>query len=159
MATASALFYLASSSPTKPFDELPGYRLVLEFRPSNFEDPDEFYFGMSPIEAIEAIDGGIFSLAPEEGHIRGKIVRAQFEGHPAMFVDSPESDFVEVIFVLPYEPTDLSDLIALGAMHDSANIDTAGLSIQFESRILLEEQDGGATIRLVSTPSLPDNEL
>jgi len=159
VATASTLIYLSRGSPTEAFENLRGYRLVLEFRYPDNADPEDFHIAMSPTEAIEMIDGGMFSLAPEDGHIRGSILQAQFDGHPTMFVDSPESDFLEVTFVLPYEPADLSELIALGGTHESAKINTTGLSIQFESRILLEEQDGGATIRLVSTPSLPDSEL
>jgi len=159
VATASALIYLSSGGPTKAFDDLHGYRLVLEFRYPDNADPEDFHIAMSPTEAIEMIDGGMFSLGPEDGHIRGSIIRAQFEGHPTMFVDSPESDFNKVEFILPYEPTDLIELIALGPAHDGANINTAGLSIQIESRILIEKQEGGATIRLVSTPSLPASEL
>ena len=67
---------------------------------------------MSPMEAIEVIDGGIFSLVPEGGVIRGPTTRAEFEGHPTMFVDPPDSDFVKVTFVLPYEPADLSDAVS-----------------------------------------------
>lgn len=103
---------------------------------------------MSPLEAVEAIDGGIFSLAPEEGHIRGPIMRSQFQGHPTMFVDSPESDFVNVIFVLPYEPTDLGELIVLRGTHDGAKIDTAGLNIEIHSSIAITAQENGATIRI-----------
>jgi hypothetical protein len=152
LTTVSGLLYLSSGSPTKAFDDLLGYRLVLEYRGRDNVDGNDdghgHHIAMSPIEGIKAIDGGMFSLAPEDGHIRGPIIQSQFDGHPTMFVDSPDSDFIQVIFVLPFEPTDLRELIVLGTTHDRAKIDTAGLSIQIESSIAITEQENGATIRV-----------
>jgi hypothetical protein len=66
IAAASGLLYLNTGSPIKTFENFPGYRLVLEFR--MLDDHDTLHhFAMSPTEAIEVIDGGIFSLVPEGG--------------------------------------------------------------------------------------------
>ena len=159
IATASVLFYLVSASPTKEFDSLPGYRLVLEFRFSGQSDTEDFHISMSPMESTKGIPGGMLNLAPEDGHIRGPIIQAQFEGHPALFVDSPDSDFVRVVFVLPYEPTDLSELIALGSTHDSATINTDGLSIEIQSNISIQRQASGTTIQLVHALGQPVEKL
>ena len=146
-ATASGLVYLSIGSPIKTFENLPGYRLVLEYR--SVDDHDTLHhFAMSPMEAIEVIDGGILSLVPEGGVIRGPSTWAEFEGHPTMFVDPPDSDFVKVIFVLPYEPDDLSELIALGATHDGVKIKTSGLNIEINSGVVIAKQEDGAIIHV-----------
>ena len=147
IATASALLYLSTGSPTKAFAALPGYRLVLEYR--NLDSPVELHhIGMSPMEAIEMIDGGMLSFNPENGVIRGPSMRGDFDGHPTMFVDPTDSDFVVVTFVLPYQPADLGRLIALGPTHDGVNIQTEGLDLEINSRVVITEQDKGATIRV-----------
>jgi hypothetical protein len=110
---------------------------------------------MSPIEAIKQIPGGIMSLAPEDGHIVGPIISAEFKGHPTLFVDPPDSDFTKVVFILPYEPTDLSDLIALGSTHDGATLNTSGLSIEIQSSILIEKEENGATIQIIHARGQP----
>ena len=147
LATASVLLYLSTTNPTKAFEALPGYRLVLEYR--NLDSPVELHhIGMSPMEAIEMIDGGILSLKPQNGVIRGPSMRADFEGHPTMFVDPADSDFVVVTFVLPYQPADLEKLIALGSKHDGINIQTEGLDLEINFKVMITEQDKGATIRV-----------
>jgi hypothetical protein len=65
-----------------------------------------------------------------------------------MFVDPPDSDFVKVTFVLPYEPADLSELIALGDTHDGVKIETSGLNIEINSDVVIAEQEDGATIHV-----------
>ena len=147
IATASVLFYLGNGSPTKAFASLPGYRLVLEYR--SLDSPAELHhIGMSPVEAIEMIDGGMLSLNPQNGVIRGPDMRADFEGHPTMFVDLPDSDYVAVTFVLPYQPADLGKVIAMGSSHDGMNIQTEGLDLEINSSVVITEQDKGATIRV-----------
>ena len=147
IATASVLLYLSSASPTKAFEVLPGYRLVVEH--TNRYSPTEFYhIGMSPMEAIEMIDGGMLSLNPQNGVMRGPGIRGDFDGHPTMFIDPKDSDFVVVTFVLPYQPADLEKLIVLGPTHDGVNIQTEGLDLEINSRVVITEQDRGATIRV-----------
>lgn len=147
VATALGLFYLSMGSPLKAFEDLPGYRLVLEYR--NLDSPTELHhIGMSPPEAIEMIDGGILSLAPENGVIRGPDVHADFATHPTKFVAPPDSDFSIVTFVLPHQPADLGKLIALGSTHDGVTINTAGLSVEIKSSVVITEQENGATIHV-----------
>lgn len=147
IATASVLLYLSAGSPTKSFAALPGYRLVLEYR--HQDSPVELHhIAMSPMEAIEMIDGGMLSLSPQNGVIRGASTRADFEGHPTMFLDPPDSDFVVVTFVLPYQPADLGKAIAFGPAHDGVNIQTEGLDLEIRSNVVITEQENGATIRV-----------
>ena len=157
VATGLTLFYLNDSTPLAQFDNLAGYRLILEYRDSDVGSTSGHTFTLVPMEAIHLIEGGdrgIFSLDPPgSGEIRGPIMQAQYNGHPAMFFDSQDSDYAQVTFVLPYEPEDIKHLISTGRVHQSANIVTEGLNLQISSRIEITEQDDRAIIRVDVGPT------
>lgn len=155
VATGITLFYLSDSNPLDQFNDLAGYKLILEYRDTRDTDlasTNVHTFSLVPIEAIHLIEGGergIFSLDPPgNGEIRGPIMQAQFEGHPAMFFDSQDSDYYQVTFVLPYEPEDIRRLISIGRVHQSAEIVTEGLNLQISTGVSITERDDGAIIRV-----------
>ena len=157
IATGITLIYLSGSNALDRFDDLDGYRLILEYRDTDLTSTNGHIFSLVPMEAVHLIEGGdrgIFSLDPPgSGEIRGPIMQAKFSGHPTMFFDSQESDYAQVTLVLPYEPEDIKRLIAIGPVHQSANIVTEGLELQISSKITITEQDNGTTIRVDVGPS------
>jgi hypothetical protein len=157
VATGITLFYLSDSNPLDQFNDLSGYRLILEYRDKDLTSTNGHTFSLVPFEAIHLIEGGdrgIFSLDPPgSGEIRGPIMQAQFDGHPAMFFDSEDSDYAQVTFVLPYEPEDIKRLVSIGRVHQSAAIVTEGLNLQISSGMTITERDDGAVIRVDVEPS------
>lgn len=155
IATFGGLLLVAGGGQTKEFDDLQGYRLVLEYRQISYKGGEEDMLAfLGPFETTVMFDDGMFNLSPQDGSVRAPVLRIKVDGHPTMFADSPDSDLLLMIFVLPYQPSDLTDLIEIGTNHDSATIKTPGLQIDIDTGIEIVQQENGATIRINKTAGI-----
>lgn len=149
LATAGGVAYFALQDPAAPFNDLDGFRLRLEFRDVGIESDGSYYFSVGPVETSYQSAEMMLNLAPDEGFFEGPSVRIEFEKHPVMFLAPSESEWVTVVFVLPFEPVELANLRKSGSFHDSLRFRTRSLSADIGARIEITEQASGATIRLV----------
>lgn len=150
LATAAGVTFLALRNPIAPFEELEGFRLSLELRNVGDARDDSYYFSVGPLETSHFYDsrGAIFNLAPTEGFVEGPNANVEFSDHPVLMLSPDNSEWMTVTFILPFEPTEISNLLERGSLHNSLNFRTKGVEITIDSQVELLKQPSGIVFRV-----------
>lgn len=149
--TAAGVSYLATPNSPDAFNELEGYRLTFEFLNISDSRDEDYMFVVQPLESTVYLDEkkGVYNLKPDNGFMKGRLIEIKFEEYPVMMLAPDDSEWMKVIFVLPFEPIDVADLRKTGTLHDSAKFGTRNLSVTIETSFEIIEQQSGVTIRII----------
>jgi len=150
LATAAGVTFLALRNPIAPFEQLEGFRLSLELRNHGDARDESYYFSVGPLETSHFDDsqGALFNLAPTEGFVEGPNANVKFSGHPVLILAPEDSEWMTVTFVLPFEPTEISNLLERGSLHNNLNFRTKGIDVAIDSQVELLKQPSGIAFRV-----------
>lgn len=146
--TIAGAFKLISPNPTKRFHRLDGRRLVVEFPLPPPELVKSLEIRWAPPSRSGMFSGGVVVDSPEEFRANLPGVSVWAQAHPVKFegINSAESGFLT--FVLPDLPADALFLLENGPQHDSALIESGGLSIQIQRPVSVRGNADSLTVRV-----------
>ncbi len=146
---AGVVFLMMPRDPFGVFHRLDGQRLVLQFPLPPPELSDSIDLRWGPPEGSEPFrEEGMVAVSPEYFRLDMPGVSVRAEGHPVKFEFALDSEAGLLAFALPVLPSDVLSLLELGPQHDSALVETGGLSMLIQRPFTLLGTEDSVTVRV-----------